>query len=118
MEVLVVEDDVRLARQIASALTEAGHDPIVVHNGERALDKAKETLFDLIVLEIILPGKEGFDVLRHLRSQHMASRVLIITSRGQVKDRITGSQLRAEHYSPKPVAIRYIVALSNAVGRR
>ncbi len=101
MEVLVVEDDVRLARQIASALTEAGHDPIVVHNGERALDKAKETLFDLIVLDIILPGIDGFDVLRHLRSQHMASRVLMLTARGEVKDRITGLQLGADDYLPK-----------------
>src|SRR5947209_14659073 len=76
MRILLVEDDVQLARQIASALTEAGHDPIIVHDGERALDKAKETPFDLIVLDIILPGMDGFDVLRYLRSQHMASRVL------------------------------------------
>src|SRR2546427_10787381 len=93
MEVLVVEDDVRLARQIASALTVAGHDPIVVHNGERALDKAKETLFDLIELDIILPGIDGFDLLRHLRSQHMASRALILTARDEVKDLLTGLHL-------------------------
>src|SRR5438128_6033958 len=118
MEVLVVEDDVRLARQIASALTEAGHDPIVVHNGERALDKAKETLFDLIVLDIILPGIDGFDVLRHLRSQHMASRVLMLTASGEVKDRITGLQLGADDYLPKPFAMRELVARVNALGRR
>jgi len=86
MRVLVVEDDVRLARQIASALTEAGHDPIIVHNGERALDEATETPLDLVVLDIILPGMDGFDVLRHLRSQHIASRVLMLTARGEVKD--------------------------------
>ncbi len=87
MRILLVEDDVQLARQIASALTEAGHDPIIVHDGERALDKAKETPFDLIVLDIILPGMDGFGVLRYLRSQHMASRVLMLTARGEVKDR-------------------------------
>src|SRR6058998_2420251 len=118
MEVLVVEDDVRLARQIASALTEAGHDPIVVHNGERALDKAKETLFDLIVLDIILPGIDGFDVLRHLRSQHMASRVLMLTARGEVKDRIAGLQIGADDYLPKPFAMPELVARVNALGRR
>src|SRR5205809_5528745 len=118
MEVLVVEDDVRLARQIASALTEAGHDPIVVHNGERALDKTKETLFDLIVLDIILPGIDGFDVLRHLRSEHMASRVLMLTARGEVKDRVTGLQLGADDYLPKPFAMRELVARVNALGRR
>src|SRR5438128_2018983 len=118
MEVLVVEDDVRLARQIASALTEAGHDPIVVNNGERALDKAKETLFDLIVLDIILPGIDGFDVLRHLRSQHMASRVLMLTARGEVKDRVTGLQLGADDYLPKPFAMGELVARVTALGRR
>jgi DNA-binding response OmpR family regulator len=118
MHVLVVEDDVGLARQIASALTETGHDPIIVHNGERALDKAKETPFDLIVLDIILPGIDGFDVLRHLRSQHMASRVLMLTARGEVKDRITGLQLGADDYLPKPFAMRELVARVNALGRR
>ena len=118
MRVLVVEDDVRLARHIASALTEAGHDPIVVHDGERALDKATETALDLIVLDIILPGIDGFDVLRHLRSQHIASRVLMLTARGEVKDRVTGLQLGADDYLPKPFAIRELVARVNALGRR
>ena len=88
MRILVVEDDVQLARQIASALTEDGHDPIIVHDGERALDKTKQKSFDLIVLDVILPGIDGFDVLRHLRSEHMASRVLMLTARGEVKDRV------------------------------
>jgi DNA-binding response OmpR family regulator len=118
MRVLVVEDDVRLARQIASVLTEAGHDPIIVHNGERALDKMKQAPFDLIVLDIILPGMDGFDVLRHLRSRHMASRVLMLTARGEVKDRVTGLQLGADDYLPKPFAMRELVARVNALGRR
>jgi DNA-binding response OmpR family regulator len=118
MRILVVEDDVRLARQIASVLTEAGHDSIVVHNGERALDKVTEAPFDLIVLDIILPGMDGFDVLRHLKSQHMASRVLMLTARSEVKDRVTGLQLGADDYLPKPFAMRELVARVNALGRR
>jgi DNA-binding response OmpR family regulator len=118
MRVLVVEDDVQLARQIASALTEAGHDPIIVHDGERALDKTKQKPFDLIVLDVILPGIDGFDVLRHLRSEHMASRVLMLTARGEVKDRVTGLQLGADDYLPKPFAMRELVARVNALGRR
>src|SRR5438046_8217414 len=118
MRVLVVEDDVRLARHIASALAEAGHDPIVVHDGERALDKATEAALDLIVLDIILPGIDGFDVLRHLRSQHIASRVLMLTARGEVKDRVAGLQLGADDYLPKPFAMRELVARVNALGRR
>jgi DNA-binding response OmpR family regulator len=118
MRVLVVEDDVRLARQIASALTEAEHDPIIVHNGERALDTAKETPLDLIVLDIILPGMDGFDVLRHLRSQHMTGRVLMLTARREVKDRVAGLQLGADDYLPKPFAMRELIARVNALGRR
>jgi DNA-binding response OmpR family regulator len=118
MHILVVEDDVQLVRQVSSALTEAGHDPIFVHSGEQALDKAKETPFDLIVLDIILPGMDGFDVLRHLRSQHMASRVLMLTARGEVRDRVTGLQLGADDYLPKPFMMRELVARVNALGRR
>jgi DNA-binding response OmpR family regulator len=118
MHILVVEDDTELARQIASALTEAGHDPIVVHDGEKALDKTKATPFDLIVLDIILPGIDGFEVLRHLRAQHLASRVLMLTARGEVKDRVTGLQLGADDYLPKPFAMGELVARVNALGRR
>jgi DNA-binding response OmpR family regulator len=118
MHILVVEDDAGLARRIASTLTEAGHDPIVVHDGEKALDKTKEALFDLIVLDIILPGMDGFEVLRHLRAQHLASRVLMLTARGEVKDRVTGLQLGADDYLPKPFAMGELVARVNALGRR
>ena len=118
MRILVVEDNVQLARQIASALTEAGHDSMVVHDGERALDKTKQKPFDLIVLDVILPGIDGFDVLRHLRSEHMASRVLMLTARSEVKDRVTGLQLGADDYLPKPFAMRELVARVNALGRR
>ena len=118
MRILVVEDDTALARQIAAALTEAGHDPIVVHEGENALEKMKATPFDLVVLDVILPGMDGFDVLQHLRSQHLASRVLMLTARGEVKDRVTGLQLGADDYLPKPFAMGELVARVNALGRR
>src|SRR5437588_6962587 len=118
MRIRVVEDAVQSARQLASALTEGGHDQIIDHDGERALDKAKQKPFDLIVLDVILPGIDGFEVLRHLRSEHMASRVLMLTARGEVKDRVTGLQLGADDYLPKPFAMRELVARVNALGRR
>ena len=118
MHILVVEDDAGLARRIASTLTEAGHDPIVVHDGEKALDKTKAAPFDLIVLDIILPRMDGFEVLRHLRAQHLASRVLMLTARGEVNDRVTGLQLGADDYLPKPFAMGELVARVNALGRR
>src|SRR5258707_13344868 len=113
MHILVVEDDAGLARRIASTLTEAGHDPIVVHDGEKALDKTKSEPFDLIVLDIILPGMDGFEVLRHLRAQHLASRVLMLTARGEVNDRVTGLQLCADDYLPQACAMGELPARVN-----
>src|SRR5437773_5759595 len=118
MRVLIVEDEAAVARQIASALTEAGHDPKAVHDGETALDEVSKTPFDLIVLDIILPGMDGFDLLRHLRSQHVSSRVLMLTARGELKDRVAGLQLGADDYLPKPFAMPELVARVNALGRR
>jgi DNA-binding response OmpR family regulator len=118
MRILVVEDDVRLARQIASALIETGHDPVMVHDGESALDRALESSFDLIILDVGLPRSDGFEVLRRLRSQHGANRVLLLTARAEVKDRIAGLRLGADDYLPKPFAMPELVARVRALGRR
>jgi DNA-binding response OmpR family regulator len=115
---LVVEDEVRLARQIASALIEAGHDLVVTHDGEEALHEAADRSFDLIVLDIGLPRMDGFEVLRRLRSRHIISRVLVLTARGEVKDRVTGLQLGADDYLAKPFAMQELVARVRALGRR
>jgi DNA-binding response OmpR family regulator len=118
MHILVVDDDVRLARQINSALTEAGHDPVVIHDGETALHEAAESSFDLIVLDIGLPRMDGLEVLRRLRSRHVTSRVLVLTARGEVKDRVAGLQLGADDYLPKPFATQELVARVRALSRR
>jgi DNA-binding response OmpR family regulator len=118
MRVLIVEDEAAVARQIASALTEAGHDPKAVHDGETALDEVRKTPFDLIVLDIRLPGIDGFQVLQRLRTQHLASRVLLLTARGAVDDRVTGLELGADDYLPKPFAMQELVARVHALGRR
>src|SRR4030095_11466264 len=105
MRILIVEDEVQLARQIAAALTEAGQDPVIVHDGEAAVQQAVGNSFDLIVLDLRLPRLDGFEVLRHLRSRRVTSRVLILTARGEVKDRVTGLQLGADDYLAKPFAM-------------
>ena len=118
MRVLIVEDEVGVARKIAAALTEAGHDPVAVHDGKGALDEATESAFDLIVLDIGLPSIDGFEVLRRLRSQHVPSRVLLLTARAAVEDRVAGLRLGADDYLPKPFALQELVARVNALGRR
>jgi DNA-binding response OmpR family regulator len=90
----------------------------MVHDGEAALDRALEGSFDLIVLDIGLPRIDGFEVLRRLRSQHGVNRVLMLTARGEIKDRITGLQLGADDYLPKPFAMPELVARVRALGRR
>src|SRR5437764_6196290 len=118
MRVLIVEDEVRLARHIASALTEAGDDPVVIHDGEEALRQAMDAPFDLIVLDIGLPRIDGFEVLRRLRACHVPSRVLILTARGQVTDRVSGLELGADDYLAKPFAMQELLARIRALGRR
>jgi DNA-binding response OmpR family regulator len=118
MHILVVEDEVPLARKIVSALTEAGHDPVAIHDGESAMSKASEAVFDLIVLDVRLPRIDGFEVLRRLRRQHVTSRVLMLTARTGVDDRVAGLQLGADDYLPKPFAMPELIARVQALGRR
>ncbi len=118
MRILVVEDEVRLARHIASALIEASHDPVVIHDGDVALQRATSESFDLIVLDVGLPHMDGFEVLRRLRSRHVTSRILVLTARGDLKDRVAGLQLGADDYLAKPFAMQELVARVRALGRR
>lgn len=118
MRILVVDDDRALARHVTAALTEAGHDPVPFHDGETALGEALGTAFDLIVLDVGLPRMNGFDVLRKLRARKVPSRVLMLTARGEVGDRVTGLQLGADDYLPKPFAMQELVARVTALSRR
>ena len=118
MRILVVDDEVRLARHIASALIEAGHDPVICQDGESALSRASQHGYDLIVLDVGLPEIDGFEVLRRLREMHVSSRVLVLTARGQVRDRITGLELGADDYLAKPFAMQELVARVRALSRR
>ncbi len=118
MRILIVEDEVRLARHVSRALTSAGHDALVVHDGDVALREAQRAPFDLIILDIMLPGIDGFEVLKRLRKAHVDSRVLILTARGELNDRVNGLALGADDYLAKPFAMQELVARVNALGRR
>ena len=118
MEILVVEDEVGLAQHIFRALTQASHEPTIVHDGETALGEAEAKQYDLIVLDVMLPGMDGFEVLQRLRGAKMDTRVLILTARGEVSDRVTGLGLGADDYLAKPFAMQELVARVSALGRR
>lgn len=118
VRVLVIDDEVRLTRHVVSALTEAGHDPKVAHDGETALGLLVEDQFDLVVLDVGLPGLDGFEVLRRIRKQKNSCRILMLTARGELNDRLTGLQLGADDYLPKPFAMQELVARVRALSRR
>lgn len=118
MRILIVEDETRLARHISSALIEAGHDPTMVEDGETAIGRAQESAFDLILLDVMLPGMDGFETLRSLRESGVTARVLMLTARGEVNDRVTGLQLGADDYLAKPFAMQELLARVRALGRR
>ena len=118
MQILVVEDEVGLAQHISRALTEAGHKPKLVHDGETALREAEAQRYDLILLDVMLPGMDGFELLRRLRAAKIDTRVLILTARGEVSDRVTGLELGADDYLAKPFAMQELVARVSALGRR
>lgn len=118
MEILVVEDEVGLAQHISRTLIEAGHEATVCHDGETALGEAEAKHYDLIVLDIMLPGMDGFEVLRRLRTAKQATRVIILTARGEVSDRVTGLDLGADDYLAKPFSMQELLARVCALGRR
>jgi DNA-binding response OmpR family regulator len=118
MRILVVDDELRLARHIMSALTQEGHDVTVVHEGEAGLEKAVAGDFELIVLDVGLPRLDGFEVLRRLRHGKISSRVLMLTARGEVNDRVAGLELGADDYLAKPFAMQELLARVRALSRR
>ena len=118
MRILVVEDEARLARHVSRALIEAGHNPVLLHDGESALLETAQKQYDLIVLDVMLPGLDGLQVLRRLRAAGIDSRVLMLTARGEVTDRVTGLALGADDYLAKPFAMQEFVARVGALGRR
>jgi two-component system response regulator CpxR len=115
--ILVIDDDVELCALVAEYLGPEGFEIESVYHGERGLERALAGDYVLIVLDVMLPGMNGFDVLRRLRA---ASRipVLLLTARGQDVDRIVGLEIGADDYLPKPFNPRELVARIRAILRR
>jgi DNA-binding response OmpR family regulator len=118
MRVLLVEDEERLATTIARGLRREGMAVDVVLDGAAALDKAALNSYDVIVLDRNLPKVHGDDVCRELVARECQSRILMLTAAGSIKDRVTGLDLGADDYLPKPFALSELVARIRALGRR
>jgi two-component system OmpR family response regulator len=118
MRVLVVEDEEKLASLIARGLREEGYAVDVAHRGEDVLWMAQATQYDTILLDVMLPGADGFDVARRLRGREVWSPILMLTARDAVDDRITGLDAGADDYLPKPFAFDELLARVRALVRR
>jgi DNA-binding response OmpR family regulator len=118
MRVLVIEDEPRLARHISTALMRQNHEPSARYDGAEGLQAALLDSPDLIVLDLSLPQLDGFSVLARLREAQCPSRVLILTARGQVEDRVKGLKAGADDYLSKPFAMDELIARIEALGRR
>lgn len=118
MKLLVVEDEEKLARVVQQGLEEQGFVVDRASGGEDALEFASSGRYDAIVLDVMLPGKDGFEILRELRSQGDATPVLMLTARSSVEERVRGLNLGADDYLPKPFDFRELVSRIRAVARR
>jgi DNA-binding response OmpR family regulator len=115
--VLLVDDDVQLGKLLAERLTTEGYTADAVHDGARGLECALSADYSLVVLDLMLPGMNGLDVLRRLRKTSPIP-VLILTARGDDADRVQGLELGADDYVPKPFNPRELIARIRAILRR
>ena len=118
MYILVVEDERRLAQVVRKVLEEEGHTVDVAHNGEDGLAMAMDGSHDVIVLDILLPGIDGFEVCRRLRAGRVDTPVLLLTALDAVEDRVRGLDAGADDYLSKPFAFQELLARLRALGRR
>ena len=119
MRILVVEDERKVASFLRQGLQEEGHAVEVAADGQTALDRiAEEPDFDLVVLDVMLPKRDGLDVLKTLRQRRDQTPVLLLTARDGVSDKVTGLDLGADDYLTKPFAFEEFLARVRALLRR
>lgn len=118
MRVLIVEDDINLARALQKILQDNGYEVDVVHNGAEGLSWAESGYYDVIVLDVMLPGMDGFEVSRQLRRGGVSTPVLLLTARDAVPDKITGLDAGADDYMTKPFSPAELMAHLRALTRR
>ena len=118
MKVLVIEDSARLLRALGQGLRKHGHSVDLVADGNEGWDYARLNEYDVIVLDLLLPGMDGLTLLRNLRGAGKKTCVLILSARDQVADRVRGLQLGADDYMVKPFAFEELCARLDTLCRR
>jgi two-component system copper resistance phosphate regulon response regulator CusR len=118
MRLLLVEDDARIARFVAKGLREQGYAVDVAANGDDALYQAEINTYDVVVLDVMIPGRDGFAVCRELRTAGQKIPILMLTAKDAVEDRIAGLDFGADDYLTKPFEFRELLARLRALLRR
>ncbi len=118
MRLLLVEDDVRIAEPTVEALREAGHQVTWVTDGRQGLTEARSGQYGVLVLDVMLPELDGFDVTQALRHEGVATPIVYLTARGELEDRVHGLDLGGDAYLVKPFELPELLATLRAVARR
>ena len=118
MQILVVEDDVRLAQALCRILEESGYNTDAVHDGQSGLDYAESGIYDVVILDVMLPKMDGFTVVSNLRRAGVNTPVLLLTARDAVPDKICGLDSGADDYMTKPFSPAELMAHLRALTRR
>src|SRR5262245_708563 len=118
MDILVIEDDPIIGKSLHKGILEGGHGCTWVKDGKRGLEEARSQQFDAIVLDLLLPGQPGFEVLGTLRREGIGTPVVLLTALGSVEERVAGLNAGADDYVVKPFALVELLARIEAVRRR
>lgn len=118
MKILIAEDEVHLAEALSQILKKQHYSVDVVHDGRSALDDALTGIYDLLLLDVMMPEKDGFAVLKSLREEGVSTPVILLTAKGEINDKVTGLDYGADDYIPKPFATEELLARIRAALRR
>jgi two-component system, OmpR family, copper resistance phosphate regulon response regulator CusR len=118
MRILVIEDEKKTAAFLGKGLREAGFEVDVAHDGESGLERARANKFDLLIVDIMLPQKDGWEVVSALKADGVRTPILFLTARDSVRDRVKGLELGADDYLVKPFAFSELLARARSVLRR
>lgn len=118
MKILVIEDEKLLADSIRTLLTQKGFEVEVAYDGDTGAEYAQLGIYDLLILDVMMPGMNGYEVARRVRAQKCGTPILMLTARSGLEDRITGLDAGADYYLPKPFDTRELLACINALLRR
>jgi DNA-binding response OmpR family regulator len=116
--ILVIEDDAAIRRGLVDALEFAGYHVLQAADGDRGMKQALQATLDLLLLDLVLPGPSGFDILEAVHAARPTLPVIVLTARGEESDRVKGLRLGADDYVVKPFSVRELLARVEAVLRR